>query len=92
MNFDPTIWEGDGLPKNDEDALDLIATLELFEFEVEALIHVCKREAYVHEKVAKYENKEWNLTFARFAWRRVERWTALLKLYEARNQEEEQEI
>jgi hypothetical protein len=90
MSFDPAIWEGDGLPEDDEDALDFIGALELFDFEIEALIHVCKREAYVHEKVAKYENKEWNLTFARFAWRRVERWTALLKLYEEQQEEEPQ--
>lgn len=73
MSFDPANWEGNGL---DTDARTLLDDLECLTFEVRALYDACKREAWIHEHVARYEhgeNKEFHLAVARYLWRRAQR-------------------
>jgi hypothetical protein len=83
--FTPEIWEGDGLPEDDEEALDLFALL--FAYEIEAIIEATKREAWVREKVAKYEDRPESLLMAQFFWRRVEHLRHLAKLDEELTQQ-----
>lgn len=81
----PEAWEGDGILMDDDEAVALLRDLGCLAYEVQALVDANKREAWVHEKTAKYENREDNLTMARFYWRRTERLRALVKELEKPN-------
>jgi hypothetical protein len=79
---DLSLWEGDGLPDY-EDWLLLTDELGMVGPELEEWLRACKREAWVHEHLAKYENKEWNLAVTRYFWRRVEKLNSYIKRMEA---------
>ena len=74
-------WDGDGFDEGlDDDAiLGLFDDLGIMFPDLDGMIDACKGEAWVHEKLAKYEQSEVNLAMARYFWRRVERLRALLK-------------
>ena len=80
MTSDLSIWNGDGLPEDDDEALDIF--LDLFDFEIDEIIDACKRTAWVHEKTAAHEDYDANIAMARFFWRRTARWIELRKQYE----------
>src|SRR3954467_2412383 len=78
-----SIWEGDSLPDYD-DWFSFVNALDMTTTEITGWIETCKREAWVHEKVAKHEDREWNIAVARFYWRRVD----VLRNYLKRLEEE----
>lgn len=55
MPVTPEVWEGDALPESDEEAVELFDALGCLPSEIEAMADHCKREAWVHEKLAKHE-------------------------------------
>lgn len=89
---DFSIWDGDGLPNDDDEAINLLTKdLGMVMPEIEALISANKMEAYVNEKVARGqegETKEWYLVITRYFWRRVERLRAIMKKLEENVDEE----
>jgi hypothetical protein len=74
---DLTIWEGDGLPSY-EQWKEIVDTLVMTTAEQEAWLDGCKREAWVREKMSKYDtgsekfDSEWHLATCRYFWRRVD--------------------
>jgi len=73
MPLTPELWEGDGITDDPDLLTDAISDLGLLPLELRALEEVCKREAWVSEKAAKYENREDNLILSRYFWRRAQR-------------------
>lgn len=73
IEFDAENWTGDGLPEDEDEAVELLRALGPLPFEFDAMVNACKREAWVREHVARHENREWHLTVTRYLWRRVER-------------------
>lgn len=92
MSYDLSIWEGDGLP--DYDTWEaMVADFDLTMPEIEGWLEACKREAWVREKVAKYEDRDRNLATARYFWRRVEKLREYAKkLEEQLDNELEEEV
>lgn len=73
-------WDGDGINNEDEEDIDYaIDVLGFIPDEILAIEAYCRREAWVHEKTAKYENKEKNLEIARYFWRRAHKFKELAK-------------
>lgn len=80
--FNPANWDGDGLPEDDDEALELFWDLGFLPNEVLATYEHAKRQAWFREQLAKYESAEWNLTLTRYFWRRAERLRKLAALYD----------
>jgi len=82
MPEDLSVWEAD-------DFLDytewkkVVQELDMTAPEIEGWLDACKKEAWVHEKLSKYENKDRNLAIARHFWRRSNSITAYKKQLEA---------
>lgn len=92
--YDLSIWDADTISEYDE-WRDLIEVLDMTLPEIEGWLEACKREAWVHEKLAKYREEdgdgEQNLAIARYFWRRVERLREHLKQLEHDLDEEAKE-
>jgi hypothetical protein len=73
MPLTPELWEGDGITDDPDELQYAIEDLGLLPVEIRAIEECCKREAWVHEKTAKYENREDNLILSRYFWRRAQR-------------------
>lgn len=68
---DLSMWrEGPCLPEYD-DWVILINHLEMTLPEIEGWINSCKKEAWVHEKLARLEDQERNTAVARYFWERT---------------------
>lgn len=81
-DFKPENWDGDGLPDDDDDVLELFRDLGMLPDEVTALYDLCKAHAWVYEHVARHREPEWNLAVSRYYWRRAERFRVLAKRYD----------
>lgn len=78
-----SIWEGDGLPDTYEEWASLTNRLGMVLPEISEWLVACKREAWVHEKSARYDDdseRDRNIAIARYFWRRTERLNGYMKL------------
>jgi hypothetical protein len=73
------VWDGDGITEDEEDLEFALEDLGLLPFEVLALEESCKREGWVHEKLAKHENHDRNIAISRYFWRRAQRFKEIAK-------------
>lgn len=74
------VWDGDGISEDEEDLEFALEDLGLLPFEVIALEEACKREGWIHEKLAKYENHDRNIAISRYFWRRAQRFKEIAKV------------
>lgn len=70
-NSDLSIWDEDSMPEYDA-WYDIVIALDMTIPELEGWLEGCKKEAWVFEKLAEYENREKNLAMARYFWRRTD--------------------
>ena len=79
---DLSVWEGDGLPDYDDWSY-FVNVLEMTTAEQQGWLEVCKREAWVREKMVKHDtddhSREWQLAVCHYFWRRVTKLSQYIK-------------
>lgn len=81
-------WEGDGLPDYPEDFIEALGFLPV---EMDAMYEVCKREGWILERLAHYEDADRNKAMSAYFWRRAQRWKELATDMRARIDREKAE-